>query len=579
MVIPRIRKGPSLVLFCGLRSRVCLSLAVLLPQLACGDQFEPESQQPAKEALGGGESTVSVGAARARLVTGDEDWDEIGPHTPSADPAYDRAFEWGKGVVRVYGSGISGGWCTGSLVGRDLILTAAHCVTDQNGQLLSGARSVQFGRALNSPYGPVEGWSCSTLISVSQSQDVALLRCIPASNGTVPGERWKIVPLSRNGPDADNDLYLPSDNCLSSEYCTITTDRLLFAPGGFVQDSSRFEKCEVWQVDQYWTDELGFSREGFSHNCDTAAGSSGAPIFRKYNGLLYGVMSRGELGHYVGYPPVWIPDRNLGGAVWKHLLNNDSNGDAIFDQAEERPHLFFSRQTDGLASVWRLDANDSYLTFKYVDPEAGFIPRAYSRKNSNTPSKMLLSNTAGGVGHLRYLTVADNPTTTADKSYGPFASHWTAMDYEQLPDGTAKLLWARTDNGSAALWTLSVNDDYTSDKQYSAQGAGFVARAYKRLSDGTGRLLWTLTQGSQTTAIIWRLDPSGNKVSSVSHGPFTDWIATGYEIRDDGTRRLVWSRSDGLVAVWRLNSSEGLISSVQYGPYPAEWKAEDYSNE
>lgn len=467
-------------------------------------------------------------------------------------------------------SGGTGEWCTAALVGRDLLLTAAHCVTSQTtGQILTGSKIAEFGDATGSPYGPVQTWNCATVVQVNQDFDTALLRCAPNAEGKVPGESWEILPVRRTQPPNGVFLYLPSVNCLSTDFCSQAPpddQRILLSPGGLQQTTSRFEKCELNDNEEDW-DDGQFDREGMSYNCDTAPGSSGAPVFWRDQKQIVAVNSFGNT----------TTDLNYGGAAWKFLEQNDARLPVnwIFDQAEKRPNLLWTRPSDGMATLYELNDGDGFVSQKALAAKPGYLARAYSRRNSVGAVKILWGSAAGGTARIQYLTVADNPSTSPDRQFGPYASHWMPIDYERISDSESRLLWTKTDDGAANLWKLDGGDNLVSEKQYPARGAGWFARAYAR--PGTGRLLWSHhASDGWNTAEIWTLDGTDNYVSHVTIGPYYQWIPTAYEVAPGSTRRLIWTRlSDGKVAIWKLNSLDQYLGQVDYGPFGG-WAGEDY---
>lgn len=227
------------------------------------------------------------------------------------------------------------------------------------------------------------------------------------------------------------------------------------------------------------------------------------------------------------------------------------------------PHLLWSR-TDGMASLWTLDAGGNYLRHRYYGPIPHMTAMDYQRVNDSVAK--LLWGRSDGMAILWTLDECDN-IVSIDR-YGPFHD-WTPRSYYKLSDDTARLLWSRTD-GMASIWTLNASDDYLTYK-YIGPYPTWTAKHYQRLSDGRAKLLWNRNDGLVS---IWNLDGSDDYLSHREHGPFYNWTANGYD--SEGTNRIVWARTDGLGSVWTLDSNDGYVTYRYHGPF-INWTARAYS--
>ncbi|MGK7899987.1 MAG: DUF1036 domain-containing protein [Hormoscilla sp.] len=146
----------------------------------------------------------------------------------------------------------SGGHCTGTLVGEDLVLTNAHCVENSAGKLIKGIR-----------FRP-------NLIDNRSEYNIGVSHVWWGDPGT--SDDWAIIRL--RSPIGSRVGYFgyrtPSANILSS---TGWQDRLILA--GYSGD-----KYSKTPGVHYGCSIIN----GFNHTCDTHYGASGSAIFGFFNG-------------------------------------------------------------------------------------------------------------------------------------------------------------------------------------------------------------------------------------------------------------------------------------------------------
>ncbi|CAF0936297.1 unnamed protein product [Adineta steineri] len=153
--------------------------------------------------------------------------------------------------------------CTGTLVGSDLVLTAAHCVIDSKTHALS-TKSLYFyanmidGKSSHQAFVSHIWWG-TTDPNTNRNKDWALLR-LDKKLGDTQG--WLGVRM-------------------------LSTNTMITTPGTLVGYSADFRNSKTagahigCSITKQLKDDL------FIHNCDMTRGASGGPIFANWNGSPY----------------------------------------------------------------------------------------------------------------------------------------------------------------------------------------------------------------------------------------------------------------------------------------------------
>lgn len=301
------------------------------------------------------DDTPETATAGYSVVENTEDWDWIGLHTRAGDPAFNR-FPAGdpRNSVTAANAIVSLNGCTGSLVGRDVIMTADHCYRTASGSLpVPFTDTATFFFDTASP----RSFTCTGPLQSDTEADLITLRCEPDPvTGELPGDLVQPIHVSHTAPVNGADLFEFAVNCRCDDWSTgcntwgvpgtpyqragggsCTGDpsghgnlyRLL-SPGGTGQThASRFTNCEVNNASASWTNQ-STSRRGFNNNCDSLKGSSGGPIFDRVTGTVVGICS--QESHTGG-------SFNSSGEAWNTMTYWDRDADGVLDINEAR-HKF-----------------------------------------------------------------------------------------------------------------------------------------------------------------------------------------------------------------------------------------------
>jgi hypothetical protein len=222
--------------------------------------------------------------------------------------------------------------------------------------------------------------------------------------------------------------------------------------------------------------------------------------------------------------------------------------------------------TYGAASVWSMDAPGNLMSSKTYGPFTGWTADSFHREAVSEGNAQMLWNHIDGTASVQFM---NDMGDMINMEYGPEAG-WTAVRYHLNSNGTSQMLWDHTD-GTASVWTLDVRGNITSRilyGPYTDSIGTWIATDYQQNSDGTANMLWVRTDAYTS---VWTLDISGNMTSRIYYGPYKDetgtylWYAQSYLRNSDGTANMLWSRN-GHASVWTLNSSGNMTSRIHYGP-------------
>ena len=179
-------------------------------------------------------------------------------------------YEMAKIVARVETSRGSG-FCTGSRIAKDLILTNHHCADN------AGLKTIfHFGYEKESLAENRAKFKTLEIVIQSLRNDFAIFRVAPLSDVDAEiAENYPIATLSRK---------------------SLSLNQLVLVPGHPNGDPKKIdisEQCRLTRVETfYWS-----SRNNIQHQCDTLGGSSGSPVIDRDTGHIIALHWGGTGGY------------------------------------------------------------------------------------------------------------------------------------------------------------------------------------------------------------------------------------------------------------------------------------------
>lgn len=181
----------------------------------------------------------------------------------------------------------SGPFCSGTLVGEDLVLTAGHCIKNKAS---CQNRVFVFGYALKAPGEPAalragadDVYYCSRIIKLMFGKTTA-----PNSDGqpqTIYGQDFALIKLDRK-VIGRQPLAVNRAGGISEGVPVVSMGYPLGLPLKFSQTGTVFKP-------------VGKNNAYFTTNLDTFGGNSGSPVFNAVTGLMEGVVVRADKDHFL----------------------------------------------------------------------------------------------------------------------------------------------------------------------------------------------------------------------------------------------------------------------------------------
>ena len=189
---------------------------------------------------------------------------------------------------------------------------------------------------------------------------------------------------------------------------------------------------------------------------------------------------------------------------------------------------------DGRATVWTVNADNSFSTSRAYGPyvDADGIWQAVALATGPDGVSRLLWRSPDGRATV-WRVNADNSFSTS-QAYGPYVDAdgiWQATAISVGPDNIAHLLWHSPD-GRATVWRINADNSFSTSQSYGpyvdANGI-WQAVALATGPDGVSHLLWRSPDGRAT---IWRVNADNSFSTSQSYGPYVDGGGTWQAVAD-----------------------------------------------
>ena len=181
-------------------------------------------------------------------------------------------------------------------------------------------------------------------------------------------------------------------------------------------------------------------------------------------------------------------------------------------------------KTDGTAWVWSLDTPGNLLSSKTYGPFSDWAAQGFHKTINSDGTAQMLWDHIDGTASVWFM---NDMGDMGSMEYGP-ETGWTAVSYHLNSDATANMLWVHVD-GTASVWTLNNRGNITSRMLYGpyTEAAGtWTAADFRRYSDGTANMLWVR---SDAYTSVWTLDSSGNMTSRIHYGPYPGWVPRNFD--------------------------------------------------
>lgn len=550
----------------------------------------------------------SDGPLQPLVIVDGLDWQETSELDKSS-PEYRN----GLSVALLKIPGMPGG-CTAFLINKDTIMTAGHCVQDE--EQAEGVTAIfNFERGV-----PVEKWEtylCDGFLGTWGSGsfsdvDITLLKCkagpidAPPAQQKLPGEKWGVVQLSKQPFRVDDEIYVLHQNCVDSPQPPYSN-----ALCGFHEAFKKLSRGRVIE-----TPDPQAAPFSFTHTADVLVGSSGSPVFNRKHQVIG--INTAELGGVINcatalntVPPQANagPDQVVNQATrvqldgsksialfgplrfaWRIVQKPPRSQARLSNPIIPNPTFTADREGEYILELKVRDRRDATATdrvmIKAIAMDVAFVSvrdgyyEIYATNSTGTRVARLTNNPYAD-WHVKWSPDGRRIAFASDKA-GNFDI------YVMNADGTN---WRRLTTNPANEWCPSWSPDGRKIAfilNESGQAIPGKRRVYVMNANGTGRRQLTHSAGEEEYRPSW--SPDGRKIAFTSNrdGEWQIYVmdarGEGYGLQKltsipGGAGRPAWSPHGSKIAfdaggdIWVMNADgSGQVNLTRNGHgngYPA----------
>lgn len=339
-------------------------------------------------------------ASSHAAVIGDLDWQNINELSLS-DPVRVNSFAIGNLDIPLYESR-----CSGFLISPDVLMTNQHCIETQ---IHAWDVSVKFNFLQDVPDNLRQEFKCNEFIGMNKELDFALLRC----KGR-PGELVGYLSLDTEDVLIKDPAYVIQQNCNHKEN----------------DDCEPYKKVAFGEIQKT---NVRNKIIRLQHNIDSMAGSSGSPLFSKFNHKVVAIHHAGVTSNGVGLKNYAVKMSKIVPAIKRDFPNilprrskptilipkNHNSLESAFEvpklplnllsipMSGESEHYYTLQLKPGKLDLTLTQSNGSENLIIKLYNKAGILLR---RNTESSKSKSISFRTLGGEYYIKIYSLS--PTNT-----------------------------------------------------------------------------------------------------------------------------------------------------------------------
>ena len=235
-------------------------------------------------------------------------------------------------------------------------------------------------------------------------------------------------------------------------------------------------------------------------------------------------------------------------------------------------HILWVR-TDGLISLWTLNASGSFVYNPDYTPAAGFTTAGIAA-GADGLIRLLFTKPDGTM--TVWTVPAGGGAPTASYTWSGSSNGWMPTAISVGGDGLTRVLWYNHVIGAITVWKITnlAAGSFTQNAYYSPYASANMPSTATPTSlsvgpDNQTQVLWSTTAGYLSLWSIndWSGSTSSGPMTYYNYGPYPGFLPAAISVGADLRTRVAWCRTDGYLALW--SESGGGFAQNVYGPYPA----------